>query len=185
MKIEPFYQQQNFKSKFATTDNSPENNKKNSSQATLLLSLLGLAAVGGAFILGKKKKIPIITYEDALKKSGVEVQDGIAKLTQTGKKFTGKIERYKTKNEKETVEFLDGKITEKVYHDSEGCELSGYFYKDGKLKLSVGPSSGREGKFFSFREYQDDMSTTIGDARINNDESVFEWARNFIKNDKS
>lgn len=185
MKIEPINQQMNFKSKFiATTATSSVDKNNNSSQTGLLLSLLGLAAIGGAFVLGKRKKLPIITYEEALKKSGVEIQDGIAKLIQTGKNFTGKIERYKNKNEKETVEFLDGQITEKIYHDSDGCELSGYFYKNGKLKLSVAPSVSSENKFFSFREYQDDISTTIGDAQIEINESVFEWARNFIKNNK-
>ena len=180
MRIEPFNNQPGFKSKSVIgTVQSTDNRKSSAAQTCLLLSLAGLAAIGGGALL-KKKRFSTMTYEQALKKAGVEIQDGIAKL-KTGENYTGKIERYKTKNEKENVEFLDGKIKEKIYHSANGNELSGYFYKDGKLKISVSPSTGSDEKFFSYREYQNDMSVAIGDGKINRGESVFEWARNIIK----
>lgn len=167
-----------FRSNHVNNRTQSKNNSPDSSNL-VILSLGALAVVGAAIALCTKKKT--MTYEKALKKSGVEINDGIAKVVRTGKKFTGSIQRYETKDKQETVKFVDGKITEKVYHTASGEELKGYFYKNGELKISVSGGTSGKTKFFSFREYSNGHADTIGDACVEHDESMFEWARNALK----
>ena len=70
-----------------------------------------------------------MTYEEALRKNGVEIKNGIATLIKSGEKFTGKIQRFEKRNRKESVEFVDGVMTEKLYYTAFGKEIEGYFYK--------------------------------------------------------
>lgn len=101
----------------------PESNKSMALAGTLAgLAALGLAAAG-------LKKTSKTSYEEALKKAGVQIKDGIATLLESGEKFTGKIERFEKRNRKETVEFVDGVMTEKLYYTAFGKEIEGYFYK--------------------------------------------------------
>ena len=50
------------------------------------MAVLGLAAIG-------LKKTSKMSFEEALKKSGVEIKDGVATLAKSGERFSGKIER--------------------------------------------------------------------------------------------
>ena len=86
------------------------------------LAVLGLAALG-------LKKTSKMSFEEALKKNGVEIKDGIATLIKSGEKFTGKIQRFEKRNRKESVEFVDGVMIEKLYYTALGKEIEGYFYK--------------------------------------------------------
>ena len=99
------------------SDESVINNR-----SKLALSLAALATIGLS-IVGVKKTAKM-TFEEALKKNGVEIKNGIATLIENGEKFTGKIQRFETRNRKETVEFADGLIKEKVYHNVFGREFA-------------------------------------------------------------
>ena len=123
--IEPIVtSKQTFKSK---NSEIKSNNKDGNNKAMLSLSLTGLAAIGLAAI--GLKKTSIMTYEEALRKNGVEIKNGIATLIKSGEKFTGKIQRFEKRNRKESVEFVDGVMTEKLYYTAFGKEIEGYFYK--------------------------------------------------------
>ncbi len=127
LRIEPT-EQKNFIStkankKQETTTSAQNNDKKKAIIGTLSgLAVLGLAAIG-------LKKTATMSYEEALKKSGVQIKDGIATLIESGEKFSGKIQHFEKRNRKETVEFVDGVMTEKLYHTALGKEIEGYFYK--------------------------------------------------------
>ena len=123
--IEPIItSKQTFRSK---SSEIKSNNKDGNNKAMLSLSLTGLAAIGLAAI--GLKKTSIMTYEEALRKNGVEIKNGIATLIKSGEKFTGKIQRFEKRNRKECVEFVDGVMTEKLYYTAFGKEIEGYFYK--------------------------------------------------------
>lgn len=80
----------------------PEKSEKKENKAMIAGTLAGLAAIGAAAI--GLKKTAKMSYEEALKKSGVQVKDGIATLIESGEKFTGKIQRFEKRNRKETKE---------------------------------------------------------------------------------
>lgn len=169
-----------FKSKSTTSScKSLQDNHRGGNN--ILLITLSALALGSIAVFGLKSNSKIISYEKALEKSGVKIQDGIATLTKSGEKFTGKIQRYKTKELKETVNFENGQLIEKLYHNTNNSEMDGYFYKNGQLVLSVSPSTDGERKLFCFRKYSDGNMVMRGDASIEKDFSVFEWARNTLK----
>lgn len=101
--------------------------QKDSDKGAVLGTLSGLAVLGLA-ALGLKKTSKM-SFEEALKKNGVEIKDGIATLIKSGEKFTGRIQRFEKRNRKESVEFVDGVMTEKLYYTAFGKEIEGYFYK--------------------------------------------------------
>ena len=138
---------------------------------------MGLAAAGLA--LAGVTKLKKIAFEEALKKRGVELKDGIATLIETGEKYSGKIERLDTTTRKETVEFVDGIITEKVYHNILGKPLNGIFYKDGIKRIEVGA-----GTQYSIHQYAPNGKlVSMGDAQGSLD-TKFEQCRQIIKNIK-
>lgn len=138
MRIEPTNNNfVNFKNKIDKKEDSKHDINKDSSK--LNLALVGLA-VAGLTLVGATK-LKKISFEEALRKSGVELKEGVATLIETGEKFSGKIERFETRTRKETVEFVDGVITEKVYHNLLGKPLNGIFYKDGIKRIEVGAGS--------------------------------------------
>ena len=159
-------------------DKSKIKEKGGDSNTMLSLSITGLAIAGLAAV--GLKKTYIMSYEEALKKNGVEIKNGIATFIKTGKKFTGKIQRFEARNRKETVEFADGIIQEKIYHNLFGRELDGMFYKDGKLRLKVTKHGGSKHKAFGVREYDKDGNFSRGEAGGEID-SVFAWARKAVK----
>lgn len=141
-------------------------------------SLAALAAIGVAAV-GLVKTKPL-SFEEALKKAGVEIKDKIARNVSNGEKFTGKIEHFETRNRKETVEYFDGVMTEKVYHNAFGKELDGFFYKNGKLKYKVGISGSGKNRHVSTYEYGEDGSFSRGQGKAESS-NVFEEYRKLVK----
>lgn len=159
----------------ASDSHSCQTSRKNSGigMAVLTASITTLA-------IAKRPK----SFSKAILKQGVCFENGVAIVKKTGKKFTGAVSRNTgfLGCKKETTQFTDGIITEKVYHDLFGRELYGRFYKEGKLYLTVGKSRGFSSEKLPKGVYS---YTTINDPldaihRIKTD-SVFEWARNNIK----
>ena len=132
------------------------------------LTVLGLAAIG-------LKKTSIMTYEEALRKNGVEIKNGIATLIKSGEKFTGKVQRFEKRNRKESVEFVDGVMTEKLYHNILGKELDGYFYKKGACYKVNGSR-----KLFTTYLYIDNRLIERADAQKFDNSSVFEKTREYV-----
>ena len=161
----------NSQNKQKTDSEQKDSENKNN---TMLLSLAGLASIGAALVgMAKCRKT---SFEDALVKNGVQIKDGLATLIKSGEKYTGKIERY-VNTKKETVQYIDGIITEKIYHNALGRELEGSFYKDGILRISVG-----NGRVYSMSEL-DKNSKVIRHYDCKYDgKNKFENARNMIKN---
>lgn len=153
-----------------SADKSTTNNR-----SKLALSLVALATIGLS-IVGVKKTAKM-TFDEALKKNGVEIKNGIATLIENGEKFTGKIQRFETRNRKETVEFADGLMKEKVYHNLFGRELNGEFYRDGNLKVRVNSYFTKDGqKTFTYYDNGGqfkDCKTMLAQTK----DSVFDWAR--------
>jgi len=175
MRIEPTnnnlgnFKNKNNKNKESELDISKDNSSK------LNLALMGLAVAGLTLVGATKFKK--ITFEEALRKSGVEFKDGIATLLETGEKFSGKIERLESRTRKETVEFVDGVIKEKVYHNLLGKPLNGIFYKDGIKRIEVGAGSQ-----YSIHQYDKNGGLmSMGDAQGSLD-TKFEQCRQMIKN---
>jgi len=141
-------------------------------------SLSALAIIGAVGIIKTKP----MSFEDALKKAGVEIKDNVAKKIGTEELFTGKIKRFETRNKKETTEYVDGIITEKIYHSAFGKELSGTFYIDGKPKYGVGGIGKSRNRFlFPAYEYENGHLVARGEGCIENKPSVFEEYRKLIK----
>ena len=160
----------NSQNKHKTASEQKDSDNKNN---TMLLSLAGLASIGAALVgMAKCRKT---SFEDALVKNGVQIKDGLATLIKSGEKYTGKIERY-VNTKKETFQYIDGIITEKIYHNALGRELEGSFYKNGILRVSVG-----NGKVYSMTEL-DKNNKVIGhyDCKSGG-QSKFENARDMIK----
>lgn len=157
-------------------DNNVNKNKKNKS--LLAGTLAGLATLG-AVAIGFKKTSPT-SYEEALKKAGVMIKDNIAILTETGEKFTGKIQRFEKRNRKETVEFIDGLMTEKIYHSLLGKELNGEFYKNGEMVLRIWKSVGQKKNSSGFAYSGKGIHNYEFGPYIETKEG-FAWARDYIK----
>lgn len=166
-------------------ENIPNNSNESPSEkkgekSMLIGALVGLAAIG-ATAIGLKKTSPI-SYEEALKKAGIQIKDDIAVLIESGEKFTGKIERFENRNKKETIEFVDGLITEKLYHNLFGKELEGIFYKNGKEVLNIKRALSQTGnKGFTYSGK--DIPPTKPAAFVATDQG-FAWAREFLKKQK-
>ncbi len=144
-----------------------------STDTKLGLALAGLAVLGMATIVYKKTKP--ITFEKALEKAGVQIKDGIATVKETGKYFSGKIQRFETHSSKETTKFNNGVISEKLYHSITGKERKGEFYKNGKLKLQV---TGI-GDAYAYTEYGN-SGMVKGDGLIPKNFTLFEVARDMM-----
>ncbi len=142
LKVEPVANRISFKSGKINQPVRQKDEQKVEGTKPLLATLGVLATLGTAFCFLKTRPT---TFEDALKKAGVEIKNNVATKIGTGERFSGKIERFENINRKETVEYIDGIITEKLYHSALGRELAGEFYKNGELVYSVGIS--RYGKY--------------------------------------
>ncbi len=141
------------------------------------LAVLGLATVG----LFKAKKT---SFEDALKKSGVMLKDNIATITDTGERYTGKIERYAKFNRKETTQYINGVISEKVYHNILGKEIEGYFYKNGMLRYKVSLVNRGNRRYIMSTEFKDNKKVSNSTGIEKETNTTFEAYRTAIKNIK-
>lgn len=157
-----------------TPKNKQQDNKK------LYMTLAGLAVLGAATVIAGKKSIS--TYEQALAKNGVQIKDGVATVIATGDKYTGSIKRNTQAFgfKKETVQFSDGVITEKVYHNLKGDELEGDFFKDGKRRVRV---TRNFGGYDRYERYIFDSNGKIEQRGqcTNRDKNKFELARDIVK----
>lgn len=145
------------------------------------ITVAAITAVG-IYTLSNGKKS---AFSKALAKQGVELKDGVALVKETGEKYTGAIKRNirLLGLKKETVQYDNGIITEKVYHDFWGKEIAGEFYKDGILRIKI-PGILNNGKRKTFPVYTYDKTgklTTMGDNFGSEIDSVFELMRNKVK----
>ena len=154
---------------------SDKKNDKILAGSLAALSVLGLTAVG-------LLKTRTTSFEDALKKSGVILKDNIATIANTGERFTGKIERYTKRNRKETTQYIDGIITEKVYHNAFGKEIEGYFYKNGMLRFRVNLVNRGNRRYVMSTEFKDNnkVSNSTGIEKEKN--TTFDAFRTAVKN---
>ena len=150
-----------------------ENKKK-----MLISSLAALAAAGATAVTLKKTKP--ITYAKALENAGIEIRDGVAVLVKTGEKFTGKIQRFETRSKRETVNFVNGMIKEKLYHNPLGKELEGVFYEEGQPILRIWKSVGQEKNAHGFSYAYKEISTIKSVPFVETKEG-FAWARRFLE----
>ncbi len=153
-------------------------NKNNGEKSMLAGTLAGLATLG-AVAIGLKKTSPV-SYEEALKKAGVQIKDNVATLIETGEKFTGKIQRFEKRNRKETVEFVDGLMTEKVYHNMFDRELNGQFFKDGKKAFTIQKIGKNKYSVHPHIDFIDKFVITKPAPYIEIEDG-FAWAREYIK----
>lgn len=151
--------------------------------------LLGVSGIGvaGMIIVGTGLACKG-NFNKSIAKKGLEFKNNILINKNTGEKFTGDIKSNIGKigfNHVETQSFVDGIITEKTYKNILGKELSGTFYKDGKecLNVQIGyPYFVPYNKSVAvYRHTQDNSATQHMDKRGFSGKSVFEWARNFVK----
>ena len=157
------------------SDSSKSNNK-------LTLALTGLAIIGAGMVGVKNFKK--ISYEEALKRNGVQIKDGIATLISSGERYTGKIKRISAFNEKETVEFVNGVTTELLYHDLFGKELRGAFYQEGKEVLRLWQSLGQVKGSYGFSYITPQTPLNINPCPFIETKEGFAWARDYLKNKK-
>lgn len=151
------------------------------------IGIISAMLLGAAII--ELKKPPRKSFEKMLKKNNLEFRDNVLVKKENGERFTGEIRRSTGKPDKfkgremiETQKFDNGIITEKTYKDVFNREIEGYFYKDGELKLRVFSVIEDEEKRFGFYPYENGQATILGDGYMKKNESVFEWAREWIKN---
>lgn len=174
LRIEPM-STTHFKTKKESQQSLLSPQKNENKKEVLIATLAGLATIG-ATIIGLQKTSPK-NYEEALKKAGIQIEDGIAILIKTKEKYTGTVQRFETRSKKETIKFVDGIITEKINHNLFGKELEGKFYKNGTLRCKVG--SGIEGYSVTIYNKNGELETR-GDA-INFSNDKFNSAREYIK----
>ena len=173
----------NFKTNRSTAKAEQKNCeiKKASYNTRVGLSLAGFSILGIMSIVIGKGKNSIMTYEEAVRKCGNVIKDGIVVNLKSGEKFTGVIKRNISINKKETSIFENGQLKEKLYYNALGKELNGEFYKDGKIVLSVGEHQGLLLKSFPYRKYADGQIVEKGDVFQKRLSSVFQWARDLIQ----
>lgn len=168
-----------FKSHFSRNNNTTASNHKIAGISAI--GLAGVAAAGTAAVAAGKGKAAKMNYEEALTKAGVELKDGLAYIKSTGEKYTGKIKRNISINKKETVNFEEGIMTERLHHNMFGREMDGEFFENGKLKLKVGNHTGLIWKSFPFYVFENGDKVSSGDVLSTKIRSVFEWARKAVK----
>lgn len=153
--------------------------EKQENQKSMLITSLAALAAAGVAAVGLKKTTPI-SYEKALEKAGVEIKNGIATVIKTGEKYTGKIQRYESRTKKETVNFVDGILTEKLYHNLLGKELEGIFYKEGEPVLKIWKSVGQEKNSRGFSYVLKGNAPTKPRSFVNTKDG-FAWAREYLE----
>lgn len=148
--------------------------------------------LGATIAIGiiENKKPPRKSFEKILEENGLEFKDKILIKKENGEKFTGELKRSTGKFCKDkfigpemikTRKFEKGIITEKTYTDWRDREIKGYFYKDGEIKLDVSCVIGKGKRPFGFSDYENGKPTILGDGLIDKGKSVFEWARERIR----
>ena len=149
----------------------------------LLYSLAGLAVLGATVYAGKKsmKSLP-----ELLENRGVEIKNGIATLKSRGMEFTGTITRNTLPFglEKETIVYMDGKISEILRYSHNGKERWGEFYIDGELVLNIGGACVGNGRTtYSMTKYKKNPLNAICCSCIAFDEkfSIFTQARKIVQ----
>ena len=151
--------------------------------------LIGITGIGvaGMMIIGTGIASKG-NFNKSIAKKGLEFKNNVLINKTTGEKYTGNIKSNVGKigfNRVESQSFVDGIITEKTYKNIVGSEISGTFYKDGKecLNVQIGyPYIVPYNKSVAVYYYsQDNNKVQHMDKRGFSGKSVFEWARNFVK----
>ena len=155
------------------------------------IGVFSAVVLGASIFVGiiEHKKPPRKSFEKILEKNGLEFKDKILVRKENGEKFTGELKRstgkpdqFKGKEMIETQKFKDGIITEKTYTDWSGREIEGDFYLDGKIRLHVSGVIENNKMRFGFNDYdKNGKPISLGDGLMDKEESIFEWAREYIK----
>lgn len=168
-------------SSFRANDSKLQNMNKQQNKY-IEKSLITIAALGVSLAIAAP-----YTKKDifkGLKSNGLEIKNGLIVSSKTGEKFTGTI-KYNSKPfglEKESVSYLDGKTTEIVHHSITGKELNGYFFKNGKLYLTVGNITRNKNRQF-YPCYEHDLEgkvIKVSDCFAEPNESIFDKIRKSI-----
>lgn len=161
-------------------------NQKRNRRQNMLIGATGIG-VAGMIVIGTGMACKG-NFNKSIAKKGLELKNNILVNKETGEKYTGKIKSNIGKigfNRVETQSFVDGIITEKTYKNILGSELNGIFYKDGKecLNVQIGyPYVVPYDKSIAVYRYSMDHNKVQHmDQRGFSGKSVFEWARNFVK----
>ncbi len=157
---------------------------KDDAKSSLKTRLAAAAAAAGittiALTRGRTK-----SFEKVMENQGIIIKDGLAVIKDSGEKFTGAIKRNVKPFglKKETVQFEEGVMTERVYHDAFGREAAGEFYKDGILRIRVPGIQYIKNKVaYPFYIYDKNNKTAVAADNFGSKvDSVFEAMRNKIK----
>ncbi len=127
-------------------------------------------------------------FSKNIAKKGLEFRNNLLVNKHTGEKFTGKIKSNIGTigfDKIETQIYESGVLTEKNYKNALGKELYGTFYKDGKefMNVQIGyPYFVPYNKSVATYMYNKEKTITLhADRRGFSGKSVFEWARNYVK----
>ncbi len=194
MRINPInttctFRSNNTKTKSSHNPTYPKPKKQLTTVEKAGIGIFSAILLGAAII--ELKKPPRKSFEKMLKKNGLEFRENILVKKETGEKFTGELKRSTGKPDKfkhremiETQRFENGIRTERTYTDVFNREIEGFFYKDGELKLEVFAVIESGEKRFGFYPYKNGQIVLFGDGYMKKDESVFEWARDYVKNNR-
>lgn len=187
----------NFKSNVgqkATRSDLLNENKKTKGVSAVKICTLALAVptvVALSYLAVIEHKKPArLSFEKLLAKNNLELKDGVLKNKNTGEKYTGELKRStgelfqdKFYEKIESQKFENGVIKERTYKNWKGDEVNGYFYKDGKIRLEVSSVIGKNKNNFGFNDFnKEGQACSLGEGLLDKDDSLFEWARRYVKN---
>ena len=167
---------------FSNGTNMDLNKQNNQNNLLYAIGLNGTLAAVTLFagIKGAKKE-----FAEVLKKNGISIQDGVAKIIKTGELYTGTIKR-NVKHfglKKEVVNFEKGQMKEKLYYNLLGQEVCGYFYKNGKLVKEIEvdtPLFAKNKGVVTYNFDEKERLLSSSDGLIKRGESAFEYGRKNI-----
>lgn len=145
-------------------------------------ALSSAAVIVTSMVLGKKTKGNLA---EILKKNGISIKDGFATVISTGERYSGKIE-HNVKwfgLKKECLVYDNGELVEKLYHNKNGRELEGYFFKNNVLRIKVNQykTNGNK-KYYPYYIYdKNGKLESVNDCFGVETKSVFEDMRTILK----
>ncbi len=145
-------------------------------------ALSSAAVIATAIVLGKKTKGNLA---EILKENGISIKDGLATVISTGERYSGKIE-HNVKwfgLKKESLVYDNGELVEKLYHNKNGKELEGYFFKNNVLRIKVNKYKAYGIKiYFPYYVYdKNGKLESVNDCFGTETNSVFEDMRTILK----
>lgn len=183
-----------YKSNYINFNKKQEENKKDKTKERILATtgVIAASVISGVLLHRlhiASKKPPRLSFNELLDKNNLEFKNNILIVKDTDKTFTGELKRStgeflqnKLSEKIEIQKFENGIIREKIFTNSKGEEAKGYFYKGGKLRLEVFSVIENNKKRFGFYDYgKQGNGFVLGDGLLDKNESLFEWARKYIK----